>query len=111
MSDVTRILSAMEQGDPHAAQHLLPLVYDGLRKLAAHKLGSGRFLGSTGPSTKKAAGLARCECRADHERDRSLARPCVRTCAGDMLGSSWLQHQRQMMMQQLSPQQPQPIGN
>ena len=38
MSDVTRILSAIEQGEPHAAELLLPLVYDELRKLAAQKL-------------------------------------------------------------------------
>src|SRR6476620_4290258 len=38
MSEVTRILSAIEQGDPHAAAELLPLVYDELRKLAAQKL-------------------------------------------------------------------------
>ena len=38
MSDVTRILSAIDQGDPHAASELLPLVYDELRKLAAQKL-------------------------------------------------------------------------
>ncbi len=38
MSDVTRILSAIEQGDPQAANELLPLVYDELRKLAARKL-------------------------------------------------------------------------
>jgi RNA polymerase sigma factor (TIGR02999 family) len=38
MSDVTHILSAIEQGDPHAAEQLLPLVYDELRKLAAQKL-------------------------------------------------------------------------
>jgi RNA polymerase sigma factor (TIGR02999 family) len=38
MSEVTRILSAIEQGDPHAADQLLPLVYDELRKLAARKL-------------------------------------------------------------------------
>jgi RNA polymerase sigma factor (TIGR02999 family) len=38
MSDVTRILSAIEQGDPHAAEQLLPLVYDELRQLAAQKL-------------------------------------------------------------------------
>jgi RNA polymerase sigma factor (TIGR02999 family) len=38
MSDVTRILSAIEQGDPAAAEQLLPLVYDELRKLAAAKL-------------------------------------------------------------------------
>jgi RNA polymerase sigma factor (TIGR02999 family) len=38
MSDVTRVLSAIEHGDPHAAEQLLPLVYDELRKLAAAKL-------------------------------------------------------------------------
>jgi RNA polymerase sigma factor (TIGR02999 family) len=38
MSEVTRILSAIEQGDPAAAEQLLPLVYDELRKLAAQKL-------------------------------------------------------------------------
>src|SRR5271167_3689247 len=38
MSDVTRILSAIEQGDPRAAAQLLPLVYDELRQLAAQKL-------------------------------------------------------------------------
>jgi RNA polymerase sigma factor (TIGR02999 family) len=38
MNDVTRILSAIEQGDPHAAEQLLPLVYDELRKLAAEKM-------------------------------------------------------------------------
>src|SRR6476646_11482772 len=38
MSEVTRILSAIEQGDLHAAQQLLPLVYEELRKLAAQKL-------------------------------------------------------------------------
>src|SRR5262245_9393202 len=39
MSEVTRILSAINQGDPHAPEQLLPLVYDELRKLAAQKLG------------------------------------------------------------------------
>ena len=38
MSDVTRILSQIDQGDPAAAEQLLPLVYDELRKLAAAKL-------------------------------------------------------------------------
>jgi RNA polymerase sigma factor (TIGR02999 family) len=38
MSEVTRILSAVEQGDPHAAEQLLPLVYDELRQLAAQRL-------------------------------------------------------------------------
>ena len=50
MTDVTRILSAIEQGDPHAAELLLPLVYDELRKLAAQKLAqekSGQTLQAT----------------------------------------------------------------
>ena len=38
MSEVTRILSAIEQGEPHATEQLLPLVYDELRKLASQKL-------------------------------------------------------------------------
>lgn len=38
MPNVTRILSAMQQGDAHAAEQLLPLVYDELRKLAAQRL-------------------------------------------------------------------------
>ncbi len=38
MSDVTRLLSAIEQGDPTAAEQLLPLVYEDLRKLAARRL-------------------------------------------------------------------------
>src|SRR5215475_3387977 len=38
MTEVTRILSAIEQGDPSAAEQLLPLVYDELRQLAAQKL-------------------------------------------------------------------------
>jgi RNA polymerase sigma factor (TIGR02999 family) len=38
MSEVTRILSALQGGEPHAADQLLPLVYDELRKLAAQRL-------------------------------------------------------------------------
>jgi DNA-binding GntR family transcriptional regulator len=38
LSEVTRILSAIEHGDAHAAEQLLPLVYDELRKLAAAKM-------------------------------------------------------------------------
>jgi RNA polymerase sigma factor (TIGR02999 family) len=50
MTDVTSILSAIEQGDPRAAEQLLPLVYDELRKLAAAKLAQekpGQTLGAT----------------------------------------------------------------
>jgi RNA polymerase sigma factor (TIGR02999 family) len=42
MSDVTRILSAIEEGDPHAAEQLLVRVYDELRRLAAQKLAHER---------------------------------------------------------------------
>src|SRR5262249_43826302 len=42
MNDVTRILSAIEQGDPHAARELLPVVYEELRKLAADRLARER---------------------------------------------------------------------
>ena len=50
MNEVTQILSAIEQGDPHAAEQLLPLVYDELRKLAAVRLareGAGHTLQPT----------------------------------------------------------------
>jgi RNA polymerase sigma factor (TIGR02999 family) len=42
MSDITSILSALARDDPHGAEQLLPLVYDELRKLAAHKLAQER---------------------------------------------------------------------
>src|SRR5437763_1689238 len=50
MSEVTRILSAIEQGDPRAAEQLLPLVYDELRQLAAERMAqekSGQTLQAT----------------------------------------------------------------
>ncbi len=42
MTEVTRILSAIEQGDPAAAEQLLPLIYDELRRLAAAKMAAER---------------------------------------------------------------------
>ncbi len=42
MTEVTRILSAIDQGDPKAAEQLLPLVYDELRRLAAQKMAQER---------------------------------------------------------------------
>jgi RNA polymerase sigma factor (TIGR02999 family) len=42
MNDVSRILQDIEDGDPHASEQLLPLVYDELRRLAAQKLASER---------------------------------------------------------------------
>jgi RNA polymerase sigma factor (TIGR02999 family) len=50
MSEVTRLLSSIEQGDPSAAEQLLPLVYEELRRLAARKLAQetpGRTLEAT----------------------------------------------------------------
>jgi RNA polymerase sigma factor (TIGR02999 family) len=50
MNEVTRILSAIEQGDPSSAEQLLPLVYDELRRLAAGKMAQenpGHTLGAT----------------------------------------------------------------
>src|SRR5205809_2396975 len=51
MTEVTVILSAIERGDPHAAEQLLPLVYDELRKLATQKMAQeapGQTLQATG---------------------------------------------------------------
>ncbi|MBE0545606.1 MAG: sigma-70 family RNA polymerase sigma factor [Verrucomicrobia bacterium] len=46
MSEVTHILNSLEAGDPHAADQLLPLVYEELRRLAASKM-SGEAAGQT----------------------------------------------------------------
>jgi hypothetical protein len=57
MSDVTRILSQIEQGDSQAAEKLLPLVYEELRKLAAAKLAMekpGQTLVATALVSRKA---------------------------------------------------------
>ena len=43
MNDVTRILTAIEQGDGQAAEQLLPLVYDELRKLAAARMAAENY--------------------------------------------------------------------
>jgi RNA polymerase sigma factor (TIGR02999 family) len=51
MNDVSRLLSAIQGGDPQAASQLLPLVYDELRRLAAHKMAkeaAGQTLQPTG---------------------------------------------------------------
>jgi hypothetical protein len=57
MSDVTRILSAIEQGDPLAAEQLLPVVYDELRKLAAQRLASEK------PGQPAGGSIALAPCR------------------------------------------------
>lgn len=51
MNQITRVISAIEQGDPAAAEQLLPLVYDELRKLAAQRMAQeapGQTLQATG---------------------------------------------------------------
>src|SRR5262249_29470000 len=52
MSDVTRILSAIEQGDPRASEELLPLVYRELRRLAKQRL-AGEKPGQTPQATAR----------------------------------------------------------
>src|SRR5262249_32951250 len=72
MSDVTRILSAIEQGDPSAAEQLLPLVYDELRRLAAAKLAPekpGETLQATAPGHEAYLRLVDVE-RAQHGHSR-----------------------------------------
>jgi hypothetical protein len=48
MPEVTQILSRIEAGDPSAAEQLLPLLYDELKKLAAHKIGPYKLLQQIG---------------------------------------------------------------
>ncbi len=52
MSDVTRILSQIESGDPSATEQLLPLVYEELRKLAAVKLAHEKRRSFSPPKAK-----------------------------------------------------------
>ncbi len=61
MSEVTQILQAIEQGDPHAAHQLLPLVYDELRRLASRQLSSD----ARGRHCKPPPSSIRRGCRSD----------------------------------------------
>jgi hypothetical protein len=65
MNDVTRILAAIEHGDPLAAEQLLPLVYDELRKLAAQRLARE----PDGPSREAMTRIAQ---RPRNERKRAF---------------------------------------
>jgi hypothetical protein len=72
MSDVTRILSQIDSGDPAAAEQLLPLVYDELRKLAAAKLAHekpGQTLQATALVHEAYLRLVSPACRAGAESD------------------------------------------
>ncbi len=73
MSDVTRILSQIESGDPSAAEQLLPLVYDELRKLAAAKLAQekpGQTLQATALVHEAYLRLVGSACRAEPDPAR-----------------------------------------
>ena len=62
-ADVTRILTAIDDGDPAAAQDLLPLVYEELRKLAAHRIANeaaGQTLQATALVHEAYMRLRRC---------------------------------------------------
>ncbi|MCI0685013.1 MAG: ECF-type sigma factor [Gemmataceae bacterium] len=75
MSEVTRILSAIDAGDPRAAEQLLPLVYDELRRLAAHQLAAEKP-----GQTLQATALV-------HEAYLRLVGPLPRAAAGESGGS------------------------
>jgi RNA polymerase sigma factor (TIGR02999 family) len=73
MSEVTRILSAIDAGDPHAAEQLLPLVYDELRKLAAGCLANeapGHTLDATALVHEAYLRLVACEGRGGRGEGR-----------------------------------------
>jgi hypothetical protein len=65
VNEVTRILSAIAQGDPSAASPLLPLVYDELRKLAAHYLAQQTLRQTLQPTALVSAGIPRAPGRAE----------------------------------------------
>ena len=85
MSDVTRILSQIESGDPSAAEQLLPLVYEELRKLAAAKLAQekpGQTLQATALVHEAYMRLVDVE-KASLEQPRPFLRSCRRSHAAD----------------------------
>jgi hypothetical protein len=84
MSAVTRILSATEQGDPHAAAQLLPLVYDELRQLAAQKLAQekpGQTLQATALVHEAYLRLVDTEKAQREKATRSTTAPAPRSAA------------------------------
>jgi hypothetical protein len=58
MSEVTQILTSIEQGDPKAAEELLPLVYQELRRLAASKMAIHYFAGLTHQETAQVLSIS-----------------------------------------------------
>jgi hypothetical protein len=73
INEVTRILSAIDSGDPHAAEKLLPMVYDELRKLAAAKLAQEK------PGQTHFGGLKTCRHNAFRTGSRRRDTPCPST--------------------------------
>ena len=85
MSDVTRILSQIDAGDPSAAEQLLPLVYDELRKLAAAKLAHekpGQTLQATALVHEAYLRLVGGEARGSYRDGSTSLPPLRRRCAG-----------------------------
>jgi len=66
VSDVTRLLGAIDQGDPKAAEELLPLVYEELRRLAAHKMAN--LAGDSPRSRSLAAPGGQCPGKLERSR-------------------------------------------
>jgi RNA polymerase sigma factor (TIGR02999 family) len=107
MSEVTRILSVIEQGDPHAAEQLLPLVYEELRALAAARLAQekpGQTLQATALVHEAYLRLVDTE-RAQHwnsrghffaaaaEAMRRILVENARRKKADKAGGGWLRHE------------------
>jgi hypothetical protein len=88
VSDLTYILNAIEHGDPKAAEQLLPLVYDELRKLAAHMMAReapGQTLDATAlvhEAYLRLVGVG--EAKEWNSRGHSLP-PRPRRCGGEVI--------------------------
>ena len=82
MNDVTRILSAIEHGDPQAAERLLPLVYDELRKLAARRL-----MREKAGHTLQSETDTECVAHLVEERYQGNLAEAVRATLGELTGA------------------------
>ena len=82
MNDVTRILSAIEQGDPHAAEQLLPLVYEELRKLAAQWLAQEKPGQTLQATALVHEAYMRLVASRQHERPENDSQPPVAYASG-----------------------------
>ncbi len=116
MTDLTRILCAIEQGDPAAAEQLLPLVYDELRKLAAAKMAQekpGQTLQATGLVHEAYLRLVDAE-KVQHWNSRghffgAAAEAMRRILVENARRKSRVRHGRDCQREEL-PDVPQPIG-